>query len=215
MSKLLKKEIMLTMHPTAVIFLALSVMLMIPNYPYFVTFFYTGLAVFFTCMNGRENNDIFYSMSLPIAKKDIVKARFGLVIFLELLQILIAVPFAVLKQSLGITGNAAGLDANIAFFGFSFVMLGLFNRVFLTVYYKNVKKVGFAFIWSNVATWTFIAVMEVCPFVVPFFRDCLDTPDNQFVGYKRVVLAIGVAVYVLLTLRAYTKAVKSFDKLDM
>lgn len=47
MKKLLRKEVLLSMHPTAIIFLALSMMLIIPNYPYYVIFFYTGLAIFF------------------------------------------------------------------------------------------------------------------------------------------------------------------------
>jgi hypothetical protein len=46
MKNLLRKEIFLSLHPTAPIFLILSMMLMIPNYPYYVVFFYTGMAVF-------------------------------------------------------------------------------------------------------------------------------------------------------------------------
>ena len=48
MLRLLQKEIRLAMHPTVPIFLLLSAMLLIPNYPYYVAFFYTGLGVFFT-----------------------------------------------------------------------------------------------------------------------------------------------------------------------
>ena len=72
MNKLLKKELALAMHPTAPIFLALSVLLIIPNYPYYVTFFYTSLAIFFTCLNGRENNDVYYTLLLPVPKRSVV-----------------------------------------------------------------------------------------------------------------------------------------------
>ena len=58
MKNLLRKELVLALHPTAPLFLALSAMLLIPNYPYLVAFFYTGLGVFFTCLNGRENDDV-------------------------------------------------------------------------------------------------------------------------------------------------------------
>ena len=77
MGKLMKKELKLAMHPTAPMFLALSAMLLIPNYPYYVIFFYTSLAVFFICLTGRENHDIFFTMLLPVSKKDVVKADFS------------------------------------------------------------------------------------------------------------------------------------------
>lgn len=39
MKALLYKEFTLSMHPAAVLFLGLSAMLLIPNYPYYVVFF--------------------------------------------------------------------------------------------------------------------------------------------------------------------------------
>lgn len=92
MKQLLYKEFKLALHPTAVIFLALSAMLLIPNYPYYVTFFYTCLGVFFICLNGRENRDIYYSMLLPIRKRQIVKARFLMVAALQLAQAVLGRP---------------------------------------------------------------------------------------------------------------------------
>ena len=50
MKELLKKEFTLALHPTGWLFLGLSAMVLIPNYPYYVIFFYTGLALFFTCL---------------------------------------------------------------------------------------------------------------------------------------------------------------------
>jgi len=215
MKNLLKKEIFLSMHPTAMIFLLLSSLLIIPNYPYYVTFFYTGLAVFFTCLNGRENNDVFYTLTLPISKKDIVKARFIFVMLLQLLQVLLAVPFAVLRQHLSLPGNAVGMDANIAFFGLSFVMLGIFNYVFFSVYYKNVTKVGTAFLWSSTAVFFYIILVETSAHAIPFVRDYLDTDDTQYVGYKLIVLSIGIVIYTVLTAIIYKKSVRSFESLDL
>ena len=97
MLKLLQKELRLCMHPTAPIFLLLSAMLLIPNYPYYVAFFYTGLAVFFTCLTGREQHDVAYTLSLPVRKRDAVRARFLFTVLLQLAQLLLAVPFLVLR----------------------------------------------------------------------------------------------------------------------
>lgn len=215
MKNLLKKELLLSMHPTAPIFLILSMMLIIPNYPYYVVFFYTGLAVFFTCLMGRENNDVFYSLSLPIAKKDIVKARFAFVILLQLVQMITAIPFAIIRQNMPLPGNQVGMDANIALFGLSLVMFGLFNYIFFALYYKDVNKVGSAFVWSSIAVFVYMTIAETCTHVIPFVRDYLDTKDPQYLTYKLIVLAVGIVVYTFLTYVVYRKAVKSFEALDL
>jgi uncharacterized protein with PQ loop repeat len=215
MKNLLRKELLLSMHPTASIFLILSMMLIIPNYPYYVVFFYTGMAVFFTCLTGRENNDVFYSLTLPIAKKDIVKARFAFVILLQLAQMVIAIPFAIIRQSMSLPGNQVGMDANITLFGLSLIMIGLFNYIFFGIYYKNVNKVGTAFVWSSIAVFVYMAIAEVCAHAVPFARDYLDTKDPQYLAYKLIVLIVGAIIYVLLTYVIYRKSVKSFEALDL
>ncbi len=215
MKNLLIKEFRLTMHPTSVLFLCLSAMLLIPNYPYGVAFFYTGLAVFFTCLSGRENNDVFYTMTLPVEKKDIVGARILHVCILQLLQIVIAVPFAVIRGKFNLPGNAVGMDANIAMFGFAFIQYGLFNLTFLVPYYRNVKNVGKSFALSSVFVFLFICFSEAATNIFPFFRDKLDTPDPQFFGYKMMILAIGIILFSLLTLLTYAKAVKLFRVQDI
>ena len=84
MKQLLKKEFSLAVHPTSWLFLGLSAMVLIPNYPYYVIFFYTGLGVFFTCLNGRENQDVLFSLLLPVSRKQVVAARITTVVLLEL-----------------------------------------------------------------------------------------------------------------------------------
>lgn len=215
MSSLLKKEFVLSMHPTALIFLGLSALLIVPNYPYYITFFYTGLAVFFTCLGGRENHDIDYTLSLPVAKKSIVQARFCFVVLLELAQMIIAVPFAIIRQGMPLPGNQVGMDANIALFGLSLVLLGLFNYTFFSIYYRDVYKVGKAFAIASLVVFVYISAAEACAHVLPFFRDCLDTPDPQYLTYKLMVLAGGAAIFVLLTLLVYVRSVRNFERLDV
>jgi len=215
MMKLLAKELRLAMHPTCVIFLGLSALLLIPNYPYLVTFFYTGLGVFFTCLSGRENNDIAYTVALPVAKADAVKARFLLVVAVELAQAAIAVPFALLRARLPVPGNAVGLDANLAFFGFAFLSLGIFNAAFFGVYYRDVRKVGKAFVTASSWVFAYMIVVEASCHLVPLFRDRLDTPDPAELGLKLAVLALGLLSYAGLTAAAYVKARRDFERQDL
>ena len=215
MKNLLKKELKLALHPTALLFLALSSMLMIPNYPYLVAFFYTGLGVFFTCLLGRENDDIGYTLLLPVSKRDVVRARFTVVIALQLLQMLLAVPFAVLRQALIPEGNLAGLDANTALFGFAFVLYGGFNLIFFSTYYKDVRRVGTSFILSSVWVFLWIGVVEACTHILPFMRACIDTPDPMHLPEKLIILVAGAVLYALLVTVAYRRAATYFEKQDL
>ena len=215
MLRLLQKEIRLAMHPTAPLFLLLSAMLLIPNYPYSVAFFYTGLAVFFTCMNGREQHDVAYTLLLPVRKRDAVRARMLFVVLLELLQLLLAVPFLALRGALRLGPNAAGMDANIALLGLALLQYGIFNLVFFGVYYRNVRRVGAAFLWSSAAVFLYIGATELSAHIVPFFRDVLDTPDPLHLGAKLLVLLGGAAAFALLTLLALSRAIRSFERQDL
>jgi hypothetical protein len=215
MKNMLYKEFKLAMHPTSIIFLSLSSMMLIPNYPYYMTFFYTTLAIFFTCLSGRENHDIFYTMTLPIRKRDIVKSRFFLVIILQLTQVITAIPFAMIRGRFRLPGNYVGMDANIAFFGLSFLMLGLFNLIFFTTYYKDTDKVGKSFLMGTIVVSLFIIIAEASAHAVPFVKNYLDTKDPEFLPYKLVVLAAGMVLYIVLTLLSYHRSVRSFEILDM
>lgn len=216
MKHLLYKEFRLVSHPTVWLFLALSAMLLIPNYPFYVVFFYTSLGIFFCCLNGRENNDIIFTATLPVKKTDIVTARFVFVILIQLLQVAVAIPFALLRSSIPSLGsNLAGMDANAAMFGLSLVMMGLFNLVFFTLYYKSPTKVGRHFAVASVVQFLYILVMEGCTFVLPFFRDKLDTMGGQYAAEKLTVLGIGIVVYIILTLLSMSRCKKSFEGLDI
>ena len=215
MKNVLKKELLLALHPTAPLFLLLSAMLIIPNYPYYVVFFYNALAIFFTCLLGRENNDVFYSLTLPIPKRDIVKGRFAFVVLLQVAQLVIAVPFALLRQQMPLPGNQVGMDANIALFGLSLILMGLFNLVFFAIYYKDINKVGTAFAWGSAVVFVYICIAEAAAHVVPFFRDVLDTKDPQNLSAKLLVLAIGGLLYAAFTLLAYRRAVQTFEVQDL
>lgn len=215
MSRLLKKEFLLSMHPITPLMLLLSTMVLIPNYPYTVMFFYMTLSVFFTCMMGRENHDVIYTMTLPVAKSSIVKARITFVVILELFQMLLIIPFSILRQSINPMGNEAGIDANIVLLAEGFLLFGIFNLIFFGSYYKNIDKVGISFVKATVVFFILVAADVICTHAVPFVRDCLDTPDSQYLGYKLVTLAAGMAVYIILTILVCRISIKNFEKQDL
>ena len=215
MKQLLTKEIRLVTHPTNYIFWLLSALLLIPNYPYYVTFFYTAMGIFFMCLNARENHDIEYTLLLPIQKAQVVRARVMFILLIEIIQFLLAVPFAILRAGITPAQNEVGMDANLSFFGLSLIMMGLFNYLFITIYYRDPAKVGKAFIISSSAIFLYICIAEALTHALPFFRDQLDTPDPQYLTVKLILLAVGVLVFFFSTFAAERRAEKSFVTLDL
>lgn len=216
---MLYKEFKLSLHPTSLIFLALVTMMLIPNYPYYVNFFYTCLGIFFMCMTGRENNDIFYSMMLPVKKSGIVSARFITAVALELAQITLSIPFALLRGSYTKNGaympNEAGMDPNFALYGISFFILGLFNFVFFTNYYKDVNKVGMSFMKASTVMFLMIIIAEGCAIAAPPVKKYIDNLNADCIPYRLIILGAGIILYAALTYIAYRKSVKSFELLDL
>ena len=148
---LFKKEWKLVMLPVPLLFLLLSGLVLIPNYPYYVTFFYNGLGIFMLMQSLRENRDTAYMMLLPVTKAQMVRARFRTVVQLELLQILACVPFMLLRAGYGQLNNAVGIEANAAFLGLGLVQMGLFNLVFFPMHYRNAYDLGKPFLAASAA----------------------------------------------------------------
>lgn len=215
MKALLYKEFRLVTHPTTVLFLLLSAMLLIPNYPLYVTFFYCTLGIFFACLGGRENGDVFYTVLQPIQKCDAVRARILFAVVFESAQLILAALFSLLRIRLLGAQNAAGMDANLALFGFSLLLLGVFNVTFFPLYYRNPAKVGKSFAVAAAILFLGILILESLCFILPIFKEKLDTPDLQFFPEKCFVLLFGAIFYVGLTFAADKIAERRFAQLDV
>lgn len=215
MGNLLYKELRLALHPTNIIFLSLAAMVFIPGYPYQMAAFFCCLGVHFLCVSGRENGDIFYTALLPVGKRDIVKARFTLVVLLQLGQMALMGLCILLKDAVMPLDNPAGLEANMALIGLCLITFGIFNIIFFTQYYKNPRKIGVPFAIGAVAIFLLISLEVAASYAVPFVHVRLDTRGALYLPEKLMVLAAGMVVYVLLTRIAYGKSAKSFERLDL
>ena len=215
MAALMKKELKLVLHPTNFLFLALGALLLVSNYPYYVTFFYTALGIFMMFQAARENRDTFYMMLLPIAKRDMVKARFLTVMLIEIAQVLCCIPFMLIRSRYAGLNNAVGIEANIGFLGISFMMLGVFHLIFLVGFYKTGVNVGKPFIWTSVAFFVMIAVAEVLLRVIPYLRDTCDSMAAAMQVRQIPLLIGGIVVWLALMYLAYRLSVKRFEALDL
>ena len=210
---LIKKEFLLTAHPMTYVFAFFGIMLMIPSYIYYVAFFYVTLGIFFAFMNGRENKDTYFDAILPVSKKDTVKAKAAFVWIVESVSVVFAVPFAILSQKLNPNGsNLAGIEANVAFFGFSLIMLALFNSVFLNEYFKTAYKVGKAFVFGSIAVAVFVGLAETADHL-PLIGDYLEGAQGQLVQLP--LLFVGIAVFTVSFFITNRQCAKKYEKVDL
>lgn len=190
-------------------------MVFIPNYPYEVMFFFSGLSAFFICLTGRENKDLPFSCVLPVEKRDVAAARVLFCMILQLAQIVLCVPFIAIKSAWINMPNLAGMEANAAFLGFGLMMLGGFNLIFFPLYFKNPNKVGKPFAFGAVFIFLAVAAVTVCCQIAPLFKDVLDTRDPLHFGAKAVVFAIGAAVYAAASFLSVKLSQRNFEKADL
>ena len=217
MKNLLYKEFRLAIHPSVYLFFLLSALLLVPSYPYYVSFFYLMLGVFLTFKTNRAENDIFYSALLPVRKGDVVRARILAVAILELVNLLIAVPFAILSVKINPAGGKnAGIEPNVAFFGLSFLMYGGFNFIFFPIFYKTGRSEGKAFLWSGVFTLLYIAVAESLAQYIPSpVSAYLDTAEKAAQLRQLPVLLGGIILWAVLTLLSAKRSAERFEKVNL
>ena len=149
--KLLMKEWKLCIHPTAYIMLMCAALILVPGYPYGVSCFYMGLAIFFVCLTARENHDATYTLMLPVSRADAVKGRILFCTLLEVIDLAVMGLFILIKYAIGNTPNPAGMDAGLALIGSGMIIFAIFNMIFFPVYYKDINKPGKAFGFAAVA----------------------------------------------------------------
>ena len=213
--KLLKKEFALCMHPTGYIMLLMSAFVLIPGYPYTVSCFYMGLAVYFICLTARENHDASYTMTLPVSREEAVRARILLCCCLEAAQMVLMGLMILVKNAIGSMPNPAGLDAGAALIGDAFITYAVFNMIFFPCYYRDINKPGQAFLFASVAVFVWIAAVIVSTYAVPFFRDVLDQPDPAYMSDKLLFVLGGAALYFAGTAAAARRSEKKFAAVDL
>jgi hypothetical protein len=217
MKALLFKEIKLAMHPTTYLFMAIGAMLMIPSYPYYVPFVYTCLGIFFIFLSARENKDVFFTASLPVRKSDVVKSRVFTVAIVELLQLAIGIPFAIIgiRINPNPAGNMAGIEANMAFFGLVLIMFSIFNAIFLPLFYKTAVKVGIPLVFASIAITIYVVAAELAVQMIPFLKTHLDTIDPAMAMYQFPILIAGMLIFALSLWLTYRKSAANFERVDL
>lgn len=216
MKDLLYKDFKLFWSAPIFLCLLFGAFLLIPHWLYFIAFGYIMwigfVAAFFI---GRSNQDIIFSVSLPIRKKDTVMARVCSIAAIELLQIIVAIPFAVINSVIYPQSNGVGMNPNFAFFGSIFIMYAIFNIIFLPWFYKTAYNVGKPMLVAVLASTVFAAAASFGVMLVPVLNTNLNGPGASNLEFQLPVLLAGIALFVLLTWLSYRISANLFEKVDV
>ena len=213
--KMLVKEWKLCMHPMGYIMLLCAALILVPGYPYGVSCFYMGLAIFFICLTARENHDAAYTLTLPVSRRDAVRGRILFCTVLEVTDLLLIGLFILIKQAAGSIPNPAGLDAGVALIGEAMIIFAIFNLVFFPSYYRDINKPGKAFCFAAAAVFLWIILEIAGTYTVPFFRDVLDQPDPQYMSDKLLFTLGGLALFAAGTVWSVQISARRFEETDL
>ena len=212
MNNLLYKEFKLTIHPFYYVLpVFFGALMLIPQWIFFlVPLYFCFITVPQIFSLYKSNNDLEFSIMMPVRKSDIVKARILSIVILELFQIACALFFALIHRSLYKYANFA-FDLNAAYFGLVFVLFALFNIILFPIFYQTAYKFGVAVIISIVAAIGFALSAELLVMFNERFRMVVEGK----LGPQLIILAAGIGVFILGAIAAYKISVKIFENVDV
>jgi hypothetical protein len=230
MKALLNKEFKLCLHPATFIYLALVLMLLIPNYPYLVSCFFVCNAIFFCFQQARENGDAMYTAMLPVSKAQAVRARVWFVVIIQAIDLALMAgmcAFAIVSMP---PTNAGGTDHGLSLLAFALVLFAIFNLIYLPSFYKTGYKAGTAFLKSAIGVWIWLVLCEGLMIAsnavaesgadIAFFRfiheniDCMPKTEATWT-VQAILFGAGLVIYVVCTLLAAHLSIKRYEKVSV
>lgn len=213
MYNLIYKELRLAAHPNLYVFTLLGALVIVPAYPYGMVFLFGCMAPFITFMYGRETNDIYYTALLPVNRRDIVRAKCGLLVLAQLTQLAISLPFAVARVHILPDGNPAGIEANVAYYGFGLLIYAVFDGIFLTQFFLTAYKAGKAFLLAVIPATILVVAMEASAHIPGL--GWLDSVAPADMMRQLPILAAGIVGYAVALPLACRISIKRFERVNL
>lgn len=217
MKNLLNKEIRLAASPLSWIFLVFALMALIPGYPILVCAFFICFGVFQSFQSGRENNDILYTVLLPVRKTDTVKTKYAFTALIQMLGFLIAavttlVRMFLLPDAVPYVNNPM-MNANQAFLAYMLLVFAAFNLIFLGGFFKTAYKFGKPFVCFLIVSFVIVAIAETLHHIpgLTFLNASAPLSDPVMWG----ILGAAAVIYALATVLSCKVAMKRFERVDM
>jgi len=217
MYNLLLKELKLGVNPFFYVLpLLTGALMLIPGWLYLIVLLYFPFITIPNLFAGyRSQNDLFFSVLMPVTKKDIVKARLLTVVILELLHIVIAVIYGLIHIRIYPNLRYLFFSPTIGFWGIGFMMFGIFNLIMITMYYKTAYKFGPATIVSTVAAILFATLAEWLGIKNLFIYNLYKGTGADNLLLQITLLLIGIVIFAILNIITYKISIRLFEKVDI
>jgi hypothetical protein len=191
-------------------------LMLIPAWLYFVVLLYFCCLTIPNMFAGyKAQNDLIFSIMMPVTKKDIIKARVAVIVILELLHIATAVIYGMISTRLYPNLIYFFFGPTIGFWGLCFVMLAIFNIIFISMYYRTAYKYGAATIASVTGAMLFAGGAEWLGIKNSFVFDLFKGTGTDNMAIHITILIAGIAIFAIFTIIAYNIAIKQFEKVDI
>ena len=217
MRNILLKECKLSASPLSFLFILFGLMFFLPGYPVLCGVFFVTLGIFQSYQNAREANDMVFSALLPISKRDVVKGKYLFTAAIELCGILLMAAAVVVRMTVladaPVYRSNALMNANLFALGMAFVGFGLFNLIFVGGFFKTAYKFAGPFVGYIIAVFLMICIAETLHHVPGLAF--LNAFGTEHFAVQVLLLGIGAAFYLAVTVLSCKKACKRFEKIDL
>ncbi len=214
---LLNKELRLPANPLSFLFLILTGTTLLPGYPILVGAMFVCLGIFYSFQAMRENNDLLYTVLLPIPKRDAVTAKYLFSCLIQGIAFLLTILFTALRMTVlsdgrAYTGNVL-MPANPVFLGFTLLIFAAFNVLFLGGFFKSGGGIGRPFLAFLAAAVVLMALGETLHHLpgLSFLRAI----QGRELLLQWPILLVCALAWGIATLRAWRLAQTRFVKMDL
>ena len=212
MKNLIYKELNLSINKFFFLLpVILGGLLFIPNWIFLLVFYYffwISVPQIYGAYIQHKNYN-FLSV-LPIKRKDIVSSKVYALFILELTHIVFAVIFGLIHNELYGSWNFF-FDINLAFYGVSILLFGVFNITFLPAYFKTAHFFGKPLIYATIATIIFGFIFEFGIAKYQFMRDIFEGT----LMVQTIVFIVAAILGVLLSVVALKISQKRMMEIDL
>ncbi|MCR8642952.1 ABC-2 transporter permease [Paenibacillus sp. N1-5-1-14] len=217
MYNLVMKDLRLGINPWFLLFpFVISALMLVPSWLYFLVPLYFCWITIPNIFGGfKTQNDLMFTTMMPVTKKDIVKARVTVIVILELLHLVTALIYGLITLRLYPYLTYYFFSPHLGFWGLCFVMLAIFNIIFISMYYKTAYKYGGATAASIVGAMIFAGVAQWVGIQSPWVYDIFNGSGANNTALQLSILIVGIVVFIAFTMLAYRIAVRRFLKVEI
>lgn len=217
MRNLLDKEFQLATPLLTFLFLGFTAMTFIPGYPILCGAFFVCFGIFQSYQFGREDQDILYTVLLPVRKADAVRSKYTAAVVLQMLAFLLFSVFTCIRMvflsDVDVYRANALMGANPVFLAFVLLIFAAFNVIFIGGFFKTAYRFGKPFLGFTVAGFVGIGIAEVLHHLPGL--EWMNALGFSQIGKQIPVLLAAIVLYAAVTAASCKVSQHRFEKIDL